>query len=1175
MMLQDIYAQINMFLYSCKKRYSNMKQSVLLFLIISILSCQSKKLEDSKENTSVSFEQLKQNFKSPSKQYRPETWFHLNGNNISKEGLTLDLEAIKEAGLQGIHLFNKAGRPYPNVEPIKILSPEWEDMIRHAADECKRLGLKFTMQNCPGWSMTGGPWVPADEAQREVVETTYHISGNQKFEDILKIDSLYHTPDYDFEDIQVLAFPTLEGDNTEPFNPSKTETNNTIVPWKDIFNPNSKIIVTRKTTRLDKPLNKYRKQGISKVNNKNTWVKTTFDRAVTLRSIKFPQLRHIIMGTEYPVIDINLKVEAEINGKLTEITTIKLPDANWNDRRKHLTLVIPETTSNQFIFTFEGKHTIAPEFIRLSSSPKLHNHEAKAAKVLRRLEKDVQYDYAENTIIPSDRIIYLTDKMTSEGRLTWEVPAGNWTVVRFGHINMRLTNKPAVPEATGWESSKLDKVAIENHLRNGMIGNLIKPGGPIGDGKLHGLLIDSWESHVPTWTMNSEDMFAEFETRRGYSMKPYLPATMGYIIESPEVTTKFLRDLRHTMDEVFIDNFFKHFATVAHDMGAEVYTEGAGGEVLPVDPMRYYGVSDIPMTEFWYPSAPSSQNEYAKPIYNAASATHLYNKPVLAAEACTQVGVKWNEHPFSVKYLIDYNFAKGVNHLVFHTFSHTPQTDVYPGSSFGGHIGFPLVRQQTWWPYMKDWTDYLSRNQYVLQQGEYVADVLWYYGDHYERPPFDLDNFPKGYRFDYLNAEILHDKLSVENGKIYVKDAGNYRVITLRDSKQMLLSTAQKLKSLVQAGAVILGDKPLDSPSLMDDEDDLKSLHAIADELWGDSKSGVNQVGKGKVYWGKTLEEVLEAERITPDVIVPKELNVNWIHRETDDAHIYFVASKEDKPVNLALSFRINGFYPQIWDAFTGEQQDAKIWKSSGDRTNLALSLATNGSVIIVFSKANKNSLASKVTHNGEVILNTETGWSKKYDDEDVPTLLWKGGNFFASVSGKYVFHQNEEDDVKEISIKEKSLHNNWKLSFDEGWDTPNTIEVAELKSLTILENKAVNHYSGTVNYSKTINLDKIGKHTILDLGEVANIAELWCNNEKVGVKWAPPFEFNISEFVQKGENTFEIKVTNTWRNQLIFDNSRSKDQKKTWTTNPPKKNENELDASGLIGPVILRQVVY
>ncbi|WP_233244034.1 glycosyl hydrolase [Tamlana fucoidanivorans] len=1143
--------------------------------MMSILGCQSKNEKPLSVSSEVSFEELSESFKAPSKKYYPETWFHLNGNNISKEGLTLDLEAIKEAGLQGIHLFNKAGRPYPNVDPIKILSPEWEDMIRHAADECKRLGLKFTMQNCPGWSMTGGPWVPVEEAQREVVETVYHVSGKKIFNEVLEIDSLYHTSDYDYKDIQVLAFPTPEGDDFLPIYPSKIETNNTVVPWEDIFNPNSKLTVTRTTTQLNKPLEAYRANGISKVNNSDTWVKVAFDAPVTLRTLTFPQTRHMVMGTEYPQIKVNIKIEALINGVLKTITTVKIPDANWNDRRKHLTLSIPETISNQFVFTFEGDHAIAPEFIRLSSKPKFHNHEAKAAKVLRRLEKDVDINYSESVIIKSKAIVNLTDKMTDEGQLTWEVPQGDWTVVRFGHINMRLTNKPAVPEATGWESSKLDKVAIENHLRNGMIGNLIKDGGPIGNGKLHGLLIDSWESHVPTWTMNSEDMFKEFETRRGYSMKNYLPATIGYIIESPEITTKFLRDLRHTMDEVFIDNFFTHFATVAHDMGAEVYTEGAGGEVLPIDPMRYYGVSDIPMTEFWYPSAPSAQNEYAKPIYNAASATHLYNKPVLAAEACTQVGVKWNEHPFLVKYLIDYNFTKGVNHLVFHTFSHTPQTNVYPGSSFGGHIGFPLLREQTWWPYMKDWTDYLARNQYVLQQGEYVADVLWYYGDHYERPPFDLDEFPEGYRFDYLNAEILHDKLTMKNNKIHVEDAGDYRIIMLRDSEKMLLSTLKKLEALVEAGAVVLGNKPIDSPSLMDDENDLKTLKSISNKLWASSKSGVKQVGKGKVYWGKTLEEVLHEEEIAKDVIVSEGLNINWIHRETEDADIYFVASREPYPIDVALSFRVDGKRPEIWDAFTGNRHDAKIWKNEDARTNVALSLPASGSAIVVFSKNSKKALASKITLNDSIILNTKTGWFNMHKTKRFPKVFWVDDTLVASSSGDYIFHKDEKAMTKQkVAISEIRLQNNWNLTFEDGWGTPKIIEATVLKSLSEFENDAVQHYSGTTTYTKTINFNEIGTQTILELGEVANIAELWCNGKKVGVKWAPPFDFNISKYVKIGKNTFEIKVTNTWRNQLIYDNSRPKGQKKTWTTNPPKKNETQLENTGLIGPVVLKSTI-
>lgn len=1116
---------------------------------------------------------LSQNFKSPTKEYHPETWFHLNGNNISKEGLKRDLQAIKDAGLQGIHLFNKAGRAFPNVKPIKILSPEWEDMIRFAADECQRLGLKFTMQNCPGWSMTGGPWVPANEAQREVVETTYHISGGKQFQENLKINSLYHTPDYDYKDIQVLAFPTLKGDDLAPHNPSKIETNNKLVPWKAIFNPNSKLIVTRKTTRLDKPLKEYRKAGITEVKNQETWVKTLFDKEVTLRSIVFPQLRHIITGTNYPRVEVAIKVEAIINNKLQEIITLKIPDANWNDRRKYLTLAIPETTSKVFQFTFLGKHAIAPESIRLSAKPRLHNHEAKAAKVLRRLKEDIQYNYAESTIIKPENIINLTNKLSKDGTLTWNAPKGNWTIVRFGHINMRLTNKPAVPEATGWESSKLDKIAIENHLKNGMIGNLIKPGGPIGDGKLQGLLIDSWESHVPTWTINSEDLFKEFEQRRGYSLKKYLPATMGYIVESTATTTKFLRDLRQTMDEVFIDNFFKHFATVAHEMGAEVYTEGAGGEVLPVDPMRYYGVSDIPMTEFWYPKAPSDQNEYAKPIYNAASATHLYNKPKLAAEACTQVGVKWNEHPFSVKYLIDYNFAKGVNHLVFHTFSHTPQTDVYPGSSFGGNIGFPLVRQQTWWKYMPDWIEYLSRNQYVLQQGEYVADVLWYYGDHFERPPFDLDEFPKGYRFDYLNAEILHEKISIKDDKIHVENGGDYRIIKLRDSESILLSTAKKLKELVTNGAVILGDKPKDSPSLMDNENDLQELKSISDELWGNTKSGVKQTGKGRVYWGKTLNEVLEEEKIAKDVIVSEDLDINWIHRETKDAHIYFIASREEKPVNVSLSFRIHNLVPQIWDSFTGNQQNAKVWKSQNNRTNVAVLLPASGSTIIVFSKSDAKPLASKVTLHDATILDTKTGWYQIDKEKNYPILSWNKEQFLSSISGDYVFHQNEKEIIKTVVIKEKSLQNNWKLFFEKGWDTPESIEINELKSLTEFENEAIQHYSGTTTYTKTFEINELGKFTTIDLGEVANIAELWCNGKKVGVKWAPPFNFNISDEIKVGKNTLEIKVTNTWRNQLIFDNKRPKNSKKTWTTARPKNNETTLEKSGLIGPVVLKGV--
>ncbi len=1135
----------------------------VIFILAVFVQCTSIK---SKKNPEPSIQELSSGFASPAKQYHPETWFHFNGNNISKEGITLDLEAIKYAGLQGIHLFSKNGRPYPGVEQIKILSPEWEDMVRHTADECKRLGLKFTMQNCPGWSMAGGPWVPVEEAQREIVETVYHVKGGAKFQEQLKLKEVYHTEDYDYKDIQILAFPTPIGDDIKVLVPSKIESNNKIVPWEKLFNPEAMLDLSSRNT--PKNLKAYKASGIGKVDKKDTWVKVIFNEEVTLRSIQLPSIRAMILDRQYPFVDISFKIQALKKGSLRDVAELKIPNTNWSDRQYNTTLSIPETTSSEFVIRFVGEHSILPAKIHLSAKARLHNHETKAAKALRSLEKQVEHSYNEGCYIDPKQIINLNDKLNEAGQLSWDAPKGNWTVVRFAHVNMRRTNTPAMPESTGWECSKLDKIAIENHLRNGMIGKMIKDGGPIGDGKLDGLLIDSWESYIPTWTMNSEDMFKEFEQRRGYSMKTYLPATMGYIVQSPEVSSKFLRDLRQTTDEVYIDNFFTHFATVAHQMGAQVYTEGAGGEVLPIDPMRYYGVSDVPMTEFWYPKA-SNQNEYAKPVFSAASAMHLYNKPFLAAEACTQRGVKWNEHPFSVKYLIDYNFTKGINHLVFHTFSHTPQKKVFPGSSFGGSIGFPFVRQQTWWKYMPEWVDYLSRCQYILQQGEYAADVLWYYGDHFERPPFDLDYFPKGYKFDYLNAEILHEKLSMKDGKIHVSDAGDYRVILLRDSKNMLLSTLQKLKALVLQGAVIIGDKPLGSPSLMDDEKDLYALMEISDELWGNSERGVKSVGKGKVYWGQTIDQVLKAESIAPDVIVPDQLPITWIHRKTADADIYFVSSTSAQSMDVSLSFNVQDAYPQIWNAFTGEVHNAMVWSKDQDRINVAVSLDPSGSAIVVFPKGNKQPYASKVELNKQIALDSKQGWYS-FHDKGSSALGFKGDKLIACNSGTYKLYQAKGIKDVDVAVSEMPLQSDWVATFERGWDTPDSIQLTQLKALNEHENEAVKHYSGTVNYTKTIIIgDKEGSK-ILDLGEVGNIAELWMNGHKVGVCWAPPFKFDISDQLKIGVNHIEVKVTNTWRNQLVYDNTRAKGAKKTWTTNPPKKNDTELEKSGLVGPVVL-----
>ena len=1118
---------------------------------------------------STSISVLKTNFKQPNKKYYPETWFHLNGKNISQEGLTADLRAINYSGMQGIQLFNKKGPAYPDVPQINILTPEWEQMIAHVADETARLGLNLTFQNCPGWSMAGGPWVPAAEAQRELIHHEFHFSGGRNIRHRLAIAPDYQTADRNYQDIKVLALKTPKDHLLTDLTPIAYDTNNKTVPWLSLLNKTKRV----DNAQADESFKTYKKMGIRPVANESTWVTVDFASAITLRSIELPPVRTIFMDRQYPKTNIDILVEAKVNEKWQRVTTLNVPSTHWYDLQYPTTLAVPEITSQSFRLTFKNDPLFL-SYIKFNSRGYLHNHEAKASKSSRNLQSDTFQQLSPETTIDSTEVLDISEFMDQQGNLDWQAPKGDWTIIRFGHVNMLRTNRPAEPEATGWETSKLDKEAIENHLRNGMMGTLMRAGGPLDGHKIHGMLIDSWESYVPTWTMKKERLAEEFRNRRGYDMTPYLAATLGYVVDSVDVSNKFLRDLRATMDDLYVEKFFKHFRTVAHDMGAKVYTEGAVGETLPGDPLRYYGVSDFPMTEFWYPKAPSNQKE-AKPIYAAASAYHLYDKPFLAAEAATQLDVGWNESPKDIQYLINENFAKGVNHLVFHTFSHIPQTDVLPGSSFGGNIGFPLLRTQTWWRHTPTWMLSLARAQYMLQQGEFVADVLWYLGDEFDRHPFDTAPFPDGYKFDYLNAELLHNKVKVTDGQLYVEGAGNYKIIMLRDSQRMLLSTAEKLKELVSQGAIVLGNKPVNSPSLMDDDHDLSQLKKIADELWGNTPLGVKSVGKGRVYWGQSLEQVLESEKIQADVQVPKQTDVRWLHRSTEEAEIYYVTNQHNSALDVSITFREGAGEVEIWDIDSGKVHPAQLVTRSAtnNSSNVLVQLPPHGSQFVVFNKTKKPKAEyHQLLFNQQTVLSAQADWFKLYSKSTSPFQI-QGPKLVTDNAGAYKLASDIQNVALRIARQVVSFtDNNWQLHFTAGWDTPETISLTSLRALNTHSNPAIKHYSGSVIYDTYFEFDNNTNYqmSLLDLGQVYDIAEVWLNGKKVATRIAPPYRYEVTDHLRVGKNHLKIVVTNTWRNQLIFDNQRAPDNKKTWTTNPPKQDEAALEPSGLVGPVSL-----
>ncbi len=513
-------------------------------------------------------EPLEENFEAPPTQYRPETWFHIIGYNMGKEGLTKDLEAIKAAGIQGIHLFCRGGGDFPDVKNVIPLSSEWFSLMGHAASECERLGLRLTLQNCGGWAMTGGPWVPVEEAQRELVEAVFHTKDGA-FDKDVPLPKDFLKKDKDYKDITVIAFPTPAGDDVPVLIPDSIESNNDAIAWAKLLDPK---------TRYTKPIKggggipgNMKDRVVGKVKGEDTYVQMSFKEPVTVRSISLPSTASVA-GDSKVVSDIDLVIETMENGKLRKVGTVSVPDGNWMDKQYDITLAVPEFTSKEFRITFAGKQEAFLAHLHVSGKPRANNWEAKAAYALRSLQQDVQPKYPETCYIDPKTILDLSDKL-SGNKLDWSPPSGDWTVIRYGHVNMGSQNSPSPKELQGWETNKIDKEPLDNHIRNGMVGQLNKPGGAL-NGKLDGLLADSWERMIPNWTTDSETVFKEFEKRRGYSMRPFMPAMSGYLVGDTSLTDRFYRDLRQTMDDLYVENFFAHFTALSNEQGAQSYIGG-------------------------------------------------------------------------------------------------------------------------------------------------------------------------------------------------------------------------------------------------------------------------------------------------------------------------------------------------------------------------------------------------------------------------------------------------------------------------------------------------------------------------------------------------------------------------------------------------------------------------
>jgi hypothetical protein len=1038
-------------------------------------------------------------FKNPPKVYHPETWFHFIGGNVAKAGITADLEAIARAGISGVQLFHgQFGKPWPGVEPqIACLSPLWDDAVKHTAEECRRLGLRFTMQNCPGWAMSGGPWIKPSDAMRTLVWSRTDVSGG-RIDQPLPVPKPSQEEWRDYRDVAVLVFPTPPGDDGGVLKPFSVKSD-TALPWKAFISGESKDKFQLAPASEEKP----------------HWIEVTFPEPVVVRTVEFSDVQGFNHAWCFAP-GVRVTVTAILpGGKTREILNTPMPMAAWQSDHP-ISLACDETEgTGTYRIEIVNQHDMDLRSLRLLSAARKNNWESEAAWTLRSIVRESEHPkQSEEAFIRSENVVDISSFMNKDGRLNWKAPEGSWTILRIGHVNAGQKNGPAPPEGTGWECDKLSDEGPKAHFA-GYIGRLNS--GPLSGGLLNGMLMDSWECYTQTWTNKME---SEFGNLTGYPLRKMLPAVMGYVIDDQETTGRFLRDWRFVINELFVNRFYGGMARLAKGNGLNLQYETAAGDVFPADIMEYYKFADVPMTEFWHPYSDSYVGALNfKPIKPTASAARLYGKPRVSAEAFTSFNHTWDEHLSMLKEVANLNFIEGVTHLVFHTYTHNPRTDwLPPGNSFSGAgIGTPFLRGQTWWKYMPEFTSYLARLNYLFERGKPVSDVLWYLGDEINHKPDQEAPFPKGYKYDYCNPDVLLNRLSVSDGNIVTPEGLSYRVIWLPDNERMLPETLEKLLGMVRQGATLIGNAPRQIATLMGGRDAQQRFDRAVKELWGGSKEKIRIIEKGKVLAGMTIDEALPKLNILPDVTGGDAL---WLHRRIDGADWYYVSAPYGSGFQGDLSFPDSGI-PEIWDPLTGEIEAATVVRQEAGRISVNLDLPRSGSCFVVFRKTGGMAIQA-----GKIVKPFETA---------IPVGPWT-------------------------------------LSFPPGWGAPSSIPVNELKAWKDLDmTPEAKAFSGSAVYTTTFDAGvvKDNQRFILDLGKVEMIAAVSLNGKPVRTLWTPPYRTDLTEAVKPGINQLSVEVTGTWFNRLVFDARLPEDQRKTWAINNPAKEE-ALRESGLLGPVIL-----
>jgi len=726
---------------------------------------------------------------------------------------------------------------------------------------------------------------------------------------------------------------------------------------------------------------------------------------------------------------------------------------------------------------------------------------------------------ADRTVLPAgecvdpNKIIELTAKLTADGRLVWDVPAGNWTVMRFGRTITGQVTRPAPVPGLGLECDKFDKAALDAHFES-FVGTLLKTvGEPKHQGRgLTTLHFDSWEMSAQNW---SEKFREEFLKRRGYDPLRFLPAMQGCVVESVAVSERFLWDLRLTAQELVVENHGAHLKELGRRHGLTLSIEPY--DLNPAGDLALGGTADVPMGEFW---SNLFNTDYS--IFEAVSIAHTLGRPIVGAESFTGVDDGWKKHPGSLKLQGDWALCAGINRLCFCRYQHQPWLDRWPGMTMG-NIAVHWERTQTWWSIASAYHTYLARCQALLRRGLAVADILYLDCEGAPdvfRPPVSatLGGLPdrRGYNFDGCAPGALIERASVKNGRIVFPDGMSYRLVVLPQVDAMTPALLRKIKQLADGGALVLGTPPRRSPSLMN----YPACDAEARELASQIRSEPVTAGAELYPTYDVVAARLAKAGVSPDFESNGDLR--YIHRRDGGAEIYLVANRTGGALSASCTFRVAGKQPELWDPVSGTCRFATAFTQANGCITVPLEFPPQGSLFVIFRQA--------------------AGTPKP------------GSNYLTLT-------------------KVCELTGPWDVGFDPKWGGPEKVTFEKLDDWSKRPEKGIKFYSGTATYRKVFELSESKIQNaefkiLLDLGKVAVMARVQLNGKDLGVVWTDPFRVDITAAAKPGANTLEIAVVNLWPNRLIGDQALPEAKRFTWSTWNMYNKDSPLLVSGLLGPV-------